>query len=189
VLDLPVRDDRTVSEVADLAPRITDRGDRRDRDAERLDRGGVRAGLVAVLTQMAIGMRMAVGVGVAVGLMNAAGRTLTGAQRVFDAFNHLLERECSRAEFQLGTWNVARALLTPDGDLSDLGCLKDAFNELTAVAFARLREQEAAFQVNSSLGWKTDGEVHGCSLVSGSEKRIGSPSMRGAMGWTLGWMT
>ena len=42
VLDLPVRDDRAVSEVADLALGVTDRGDRRDGHAERLERGGGR---------------------------------------------------------------------------------------------------------------------------------------------------
>ena len=53
--------------------------------------------------------------------------------------------------------------VTADGDLRDLGRLEDALDELTAVPFARLREQEAALQVNASLGWKTDGKVHGCS--------------------------
>ena len=46
--------------------------------------------------------------------------------------------------------------------MGDLGCLEDALDELPAVPFARLGEQEAALQVNSSLGWKTDGKVHGC---------------------------
>ena len=52
--------------------------------------------------------------------------------------------------------------MTADRDLGDLGRLEDALDELTAVAFARLREQEATLQVNSSLGRKTDGKIHGC---------------------------
>jgi hypothetical protein len=182
VLDLPVRNDRTMSEIADLAVRITDRGDRCDRHAERLERGGARDGLVAVLTRVAVGMRMAISAGMPIRMMNAVGGALAGAQRVFDAFNNLFERVSSRTKPQLGARNVTRARKTADGDLSDLGCLENPFDELTAIELVRLREQEAALQVNSSLGWKTDGEVHGCSLVSDSEERIVSPLMRGAMG-------
>jgi hypothetical protein len=47
--------------------------------------------------------------------------------------------------------------------MSDLGRLEHAFDEPPAIPFAGLSEQEATLEMNSSLRWKPDGEVHGCS--------------------------
>ena len=68
--------------------------------------------------------------------------------------------------------NLAGSSLTPDRDLGNLGRLEDPFDELTAISFVRLREQEAALQVNSPSGWKTDSKVHGCSWSRDWEMRI-----------------
>ena len=108
-------------------------------------------------------MPVAIRAGVSVGLMSAMGRSLAGIERVFDALDHLLEGVRPRAETELGAGNLAGVGRTADRDMGDLGGLEDALDELTAIPFARLREQEAALQVDSSLGWKTDGKVHGCS--------------------------
>jgi hypothetical protein len=70
---------------------------------------------------------------------------------------------CPRTETELRAGNLARVSRTADRDLSDLGRLEYSFDKLAAIPFAGLRKQEAALQVNSSLGWKTDGEVHGYS--------------------------
>ena len=84
VLDLPVRDDRAVSEVANLAPGVTDRRDRSDGHAEGLERWRPARWRGAVFTHVAVGMRMAigtgmaVGAGMAVGLMSAVGRMPCG---------------------------------------------------------------------------------------------------------------
>ena len=59
VLDLPVRDDRAMSEVANLALGVADRGDRGDGNAEGLERGWRRDGRGTVFTYVPIGMRMA----------------------------------------------------------------------------------------------------------------------------------
>ena len=99
---------------------------------------------------------------------------LAGTQRVFDAFDHLLERVGSGTKTQLGARDLARTGLTADRDLGDLGCLEYAFDELTAVAFVRVREQEAAFEVNSPLGWKTDGKIHGCSWYRARRREVAS---------------
>ena len=68
-----------------------------------------------------------------------------------------------RTETELRAGNLAGVGRTADRDMSDLGRLEDAFDELPAIPFTGLREQEATLQVNSSLGWKPDGKVHGCS--------------------------
>ena len=85
VLDLPVRDDRARPEVTDLAVGVTDRSDRRDRHAERLERGGGGSSrLDAVLARVSVGMSMTVGTEwpiatpTAIGVMIAVGREPCG---------------------------------------------------------------------------------------------------------------
>ena len=74
VLDLPVRDDRAIPEVANLAFGVADRGDRGDGNAERLECSCRRDGSGTVFTRVPVGMHMPIGSvairgGVSVGLM------------------------------------------------------------------------------------------------------------------------
>jgi hypothetical protein len=99
-------------------------------------------------------------------VVNSAGGNLLGVQQPRDSSDDIFERVSPGAKTQLGSRNLGGALLTPDGDLSDLRGLEHTFQESATVGLMGVCEQKSALEVNSPLGRKTDGKIHGILVVS-----------------------